>query len=436
MKAASAPQTSIVTEGRIGSGALLAYGALGLPLAFAALPIYVHVPKLYGDALGLSLTAVGAVLLAVRLLDALLDPLMGWWSDRLGRRRALIAASLPFLALGMLGLFNPPAAWIGPTWLALTLTLVYLGFSLASVNYYAWGAELSPARHERTRIVASREGFALVGVVTAAVVPGHLGSDLAGGLAHMALVFLPILALAAIVTLVAAPGRTTQRPDREGFGAALRLTWENRRFRSLLAVFAANGIAAAIPATLVLFYIADVLRLESSSGLFLGLYFAAGVVALPCWVWLSGRIGKSNAWLASMGLAVAVFGWAYTLGPGDLVAFALICALSGAALGADLTLPPSLLADVIDSDVRAGDAARSGAYFGVWNFVTKLNLALAAGVSLPLLSALGYQPGATDADGAASLSLVYALLPVALKLVAAALIWNGRSARGWKGGGR
>ncbi len=163
---ASAAQLPIAPGGRIGGGPLLAYGALGLPLAFAALPIYVHVPKLYGDAFGLSLTVVGVVLLAIRLLDALADPLMGWWSDRLGQRRILIAAALPFLALGMLGLFDPPASWIGPAWLALTLTLVYLGFSLASVNYYAWGAELSTAGHERTRIVASREGFALVGVVS------------------------------------------------------------------------------------------------------------------------------------------------------------------------------------------------------------------------------------------------------------------------------
>ena len=45
---------------------LAAYGALGLPLAFIALPIYVHLPKLYAD-FGLSLASVGAVLLAARL---------------------------------------------------------------------------------------------------------------------------------------------------------------------------------------------------------------------------------------------------------------------------------------------------------------------------------------------------------------------------------
>lgn len=55
---------------------LLAYGALGLPLAFAALPVYVHVPKLYSESLGMSLSLVGAVLLLARLADAAIDPVL------------------------------------------------------------------------------------------------------------------------------------------------------------------------------------------------------------------------------------------------------------------------------------------------------------------------------------------------------------------------
>lgn len=403
-------------------GALAAYGALGLPLAFAALPVYVHVPKLYGDALGMSLALVGAVLLAVRLLDAVLDPLLGSWSDRVGRRRLLIAVSLPPLALGMVGLFLPPEGWAGPAWLALTLTLVYLGFSLASVNYHAWGAELSDAPHERTRITASREGFALLGVVTASVVPGLVAADMEQGLARTALAFLPLLAVAALTTLLATPSGRSAAAQRAPLSSVMWAPLANSRFRRLLAVFAVNGIAAAVPATLVLFFVADVLRLERHAGLFLGLYFLAGVLALPVWVAVARRAGKAGAWGASMLLSVAVFVWASFLGPGDLLPFALICVLSGAALGADLALPPSMLADVMDADSRGASAATGGAYFGLWNFVTKLNLALAAGITLPLLALLGYEPGA--GSGTASLSAVYALLPVFLKLLALALLWR------------
>ena len=64
-----------------------------------------------------------------------------------------------------------------------------------------------------------------------------------------------------------------------------------------------------------------------------------------------------------------------------------------------------------------------GAYFGWWNFATKLNLALAAGLALPLLSAFGYAPGGRGAAALHALTLAYCLLPCLLKLGAAGLLW-------------
>src|SRR5690606_33943281 len=112
-------------------------------------------------------------------------------------------------------------------------------------------------------------------------------------------------------------------------------------FAALLAVFAASGIAAAIPASTVLFFVADVLGAERLAGGFLVLYFVAGAAGLPLWVRIAARVGKLHAWLGAMLLSVLVFGWAATLGAGDLAAYAVICVLSGFALGADLALPPA-----------------------------------------------------------------------------------------------
>jgi Na+/melibiose symporter-like transporter len=120
-------------------------------------------------------------------------------------------------------------------------------------------------------------------------------------------------------------------------------------------------------------------------------------------------------------VAVVAFVWAWRLGPGDVAAYGAICALSGLALGADLALPASILADVIGRDRRGPGAAAEGSYFGIWNLVTKANLALAAGLALPALDALGYAPGQSGA--VRSLALVYCLLPCAFKLGAAAVLW-------------
>jgi glycoside/pentoside/hexuronide:cation symporter, GPH family len=118
-----------------------------------------------------------------------------------------------------------------------------------------------------------------------------------------------------------------------------------------------------------------------------------------------------------MGLAIAAFIWAAALDAGSLAGYLAVCVASGLALGADLALPSAMLTGVIQ---RAGHAGRAeGAYFGWWNFATKLNLALAAGLALPLLDAFGYAPGAREASALTALTLAYCLLPCLLKLAAA-----------------
>ena len=124
-------------------------------------------------------------------------------------------------------------------------------------------------------------------------------------------------------------------------------------------------------------------------------------------------------------VALAAFSWAWTLGAGDGLAFVVICLLSGAALGADLTLPAALLADIAEAGSGGrGRRAQAGGYFGWWNLVAKLNLALAAGLSLPLLDLLGYRPGAVGTT--LGLSAVYCLLPIFFKTIAAILAWRWR----------
>ncbi|MBI5792046.1 MAG: MFS transporter [Rhodocyclales bacterium] len=405
---------------------MLAYGALGFPLAFAALPLYVHVPQLYAESVGLPLALVGAVLLLTRFADALIDPLLGQWSDRLGNRRRLIAVALPLLALGMAALLAPPAngAVGGLAWLVLTLALTFIGFSLATINYHAWGAEIGETPQERVRVTASREIFALGGVVVAAALPSLLASDAATALRILGWLFVPILAVAALATFAGAPAAPA---SGSGPQSPLTAVFDDPRFRRLLTVLAAGGIASAIPATLVLFFIADVLQLQEWQGLFLVIYFICGGLALPGWVALARRHGKVRAWMASMVLAICSFVWAFLLDAGDGIAFALICAASGAALGAELALPPALLADLLADGRRAGHAAAgAGAYFGVWNFVTKFNLALAAGIALPLVALFGYKVGASDtaSQGLVALAATYALLPAAIKVISLLLLWR------------
>lgn len=400
--------------------AMLYYGLFGLPLAMLALPIYVYVPQFYAQRGALTLAVIGTALLAARTVAAFIDPLLGWWITRAGgayRRSVLIA--LPLLIAGYTMLFHPPAltGLSALCWFLLSLLLVYTGFSLAIIAHQSWGAALTQLPGERSRLAAVREGCGLLGVMTAAVLPAVFNHD------ALSYAFAATLLAGAACLLYKAPRppgaaqAATAAPPRL---SELAAPFGQRRFRALFLVLMVNGVAASIPATLFLFFAEDRLKLGANAGLFLLLYFASAAASMAAWPLAARRLGEARAWVASMLSTAAVFVWAYWLGPGDAVSFGVICAISGLALGADLALPPALLAGVIAS---AGDSGRrEAAYFGVWNWGVQMTLALAAGVALPVLEWLGYLPGTQQGLGA--LSFAYALLPCCLKLIAAALLWR------------
>ena len=410
----------------------LGYGLMGLPLAFVALPLYVVLPNHYAREFGVPLATLGAVLLGARLLDALIDPLIGRWCDRLFARTlpavlgfAGVAALL--LAAGFALLFFPPTR--EPTallvWASLLLVLSYAAYSAISVAHQSWGAMLGNlnggGESQRSAVVAWREALGLVGVILASVTPVALGLP--------ATVALFWLALGAGWWAWVRAGRPAAPPtamaDTAAPPASTWLPFRDPAFRRLLAVFMLNGIASAVPATLVLFFIQD--RLQAPPAMvpaFLGSYFLCAALAIPLWLKLVARIGLARTWLLGMVLAIAIFAWTSQLGAGDSLAYLLVCALSGVALGTDLALPGALLAGVLAQARPAGAASATGLYFGWWNFATKLNLALAAGLALPLLGLLGYRPGATDPAALQVLVIAYCVLPCGLKLLAAGTLYR------------
>lgn len=399
---------------------LACYGALGLPLAFAALPLYVQWPAHAASHWGLPLAALGALLLSVRVADALLDPWFGRWADRAFaqaplRAWRLAAGATALVVAGVAGLFLLPApAAPGLSWAfgAVLLALTSWGYSVAVVVHQAWAARFGGGAAAQARWVGAREGLALAGVVLASVLPAWAGWD-------ATLAVLAVLALAALALLRRVPPAPDARQAATARRAAATSPWRVPAFRALLAVYALNALASAVPATLVLFYVRDVLQAgERTAGALLGLYFVAAALAMPLWVRVVARAGEVAAWCAGMLLSVLAFAGTAALGPGDVAAFALVCAASGLALGADLVVAPTLLAQL---QRRHSGAADPGLWFGWWTLVGKLALALAAGLALPLLQALGYRPGA-GGEGVSALVWTYAALPCAIKLAALGLL--------------
>ena len=401
-----------------------AYGLLGLPLAMSALPVYVQIPAYYTTQLGMALVSTGWILFLARFADALQDPLVGYLIDRMpGKLTLWFCTAGLMLACAFYGLWLPPVSIAAlPYWLALVLVLAYMAHSMLNIAYLSWGARIN--RHEDASLLGAaawREGAGLIGVIAASVIPGLIFSSghFATNLSWYCIGFAILLVVAILVLLNKAPAWQRIKPDPDtNLKQQWRLLATNHAFKALLIPYFINAVSVSIPATLVVFFINDRLRAPAYVPAFLATYFVAAAFGLPYWVRVAHKWGVALSWRLGMLLAIVAFVSASMLTSGQTGPFFVVCAASGFALGADLALPPVLLAQVIKPD------APPAAYYGIWTLLGKFALAI-SGLALPLLASLNYQPG-HPANGA--LAWIYAGLPCGLKCIAFILLTrNGKT---------
>ncbi|MEM9344717.1 MAG: MFS transporter [Pseudomonadota bacterium] len=392
------------------------YAVFAAMLASAGLPIYIHAPKFYVDNYGVSLAALGTVLFGLRLLDVVQDPVLGWLSERArNRRRMLVAVAAAVLGLSMVGLFavEPPVAPL--LWFGLMLTGLFSAFSFLTICFYAQGVRTAGTMGAsgHTKLAGWRETGALLGVSVAAVAPTVLAAMSGSPFALFAAGFVGLVILGAAGMW--REWRAAAAPSEASFRDVL----SDGVSRRLLLIAFVNATPVAVSSTLFLFFVESRLDAPGWEGVLLLLFFIAAAISAPFWSLAAARFGAKNTLLAGMVLAIVAFAGAIFLGSGDVAAFAVVCFASGAALGADMTLLPAIFARRM-----ARVAPDAGQAFGLWSFVSKLTLAFAAVTLLPLLEASGFSSGAETNPPAAltMLTILYALVPCALKLIAIALL--------------
>ena len=337
----------------------------------------------------------------------------------------------PVVLASVYYLFMPGGSVSGFYLLAWTVML-YLGWTMMLLPYATWGAELSPFYHQRSRVFAWRESFFLLGTIFATGVSAGIGF---ADQAHSATVLIVVgwgvilmLPTALALTLWRVPELPPRahRPAPLGWRNGLIVLQHNQPFRRLIAAYLLMGIGNGLPATLFLLFSEHVVERPDAGGTFLFVFFLAAVVGMPFWLRLSYHIGKHRAWAAAMTWGCCAFVWVpFVVGPGDYWLFITFCVVAGLSLGADMMLPYAMQADVVDQDTVDSGDQRTGVYFGLWNMATKLALALAVGFGFPLLDAAGFQADGDNSEIAIwALALLYGFVPVCVKLVAIAIVWN------------
>jgi len=411
---------------------LVFFGLPEFAVYLAVIPVAIYLPFFYSRDLGLSITEIGLLLMVARITDVITDPLIGALSDRTktrwGKRKPWMVAGTPLMMISAYQLFVPSGD-ISNGYLLMWSMLLWFGWTMINIPYYAWGAELSDDFHERTRITGWRQAFGFIGNISVLLVPvaaarmfdyGGVASEALVIIGGMVLILLPLLIG---ITVWKLPERKSNAPEPLAIIRNIRAMLSNGSFMVLFSGFTLMALGTTMIGTLFMLFVTYAMELEQQAQPILLAYFAVNILGLPFWVWLSHKIGKREAWLTGTLTMMLVTPTYLFLSPGDLVPFVLITGVIGFAGGNFIALSMSMKADVIEIATRRGRASITGAYVAIWSLGSKMTAALALGISLPLLGLFGFDPRITNTPEAIdALRYTISLLPPALYFCAVIVI--------------
>ncbi len=357
----------------------------------------------YTNVVGLAAGLAGLAAALAIVWDAVTDPVMGAISDRtrhrFGGRRGYLLPGAVLLAIGVVAVFWPPALdgqAAKFSWLLLSYCFLNTGMTVLAVPYHAMAGELTADPHERTRLFGVRVAFSNAGAFAAAGLLLLFLGDAEDNVAAMpsASAAAAALVVATAVTSWAATARVplprTPLPP-EPLVRVFTVPFRNRAFVPLIAAYVIASLGIGVNAATFVYYYRHVLELPpDTSQTVLAVFLATFTVSIAAWVALARRFGKRRPLLAGATVLAVGNTVLYTAAPQQAwIVMAFGAVVLGAFVGS-VVLLDTLLTDVLDHDLLRTGRMRSGLFFGVWRFCSKMARALSILVVGVVLGAVGF----------------------------------------------
>lgn len=404
---------------------LVRYGFFSFPAAISLLIMQVYIPSYIAEMGVFSLTAIGLIFFVARLVDTISDLVIGYASDKTpaeyGRRRLWILIGTPFFLIAFFFLLEVPTTI---STLFMVAALWYITGTCLIVPYYTWGAEIDEGYAAHTKYTGARVVFGMFGSLSALALPAILmpGASLKEILNfNFLLVFGCFIFAIALLAFVPDQGHVSTKRIRPL--DIIKIFKKGSLFNQLIISQLINGIANALPATLFIFFCTYVLKRSDLAGPLLVVYFLSATVSVPFWVKAASVWPKERCWKIAMTIAACVFLGVLAVDENSLTIFVTIIIITGLMAGADLCLPASMLADIIDLDTQVHGTRRPGIFFAVWGTTSKLTMAFAIVIAFSLLGIDVFEPESkANLVNTKWLTLLYALLPSILKIISVAML--------------
>ncbi len=326
---------------------------------------------------------IGLPIVLFMLIVAIGQPFLGAWSERVGRRKAMLVGAI----IGTAGFVC--------TALAYNLVDLLLWRSLCAVGYAivfvaAQGYILDHARpQERAQGFALFIGAIMVATICGPPIGGILADNIGNRMTFAVSAVLCALSIVTIRMLPDAEGAGERRAERApGIGDFARLL-TNVRFMVLtgLAAMPAKIILTGFCFYLVPLYIVSIGSTQAMAGRMLMVYAVMMVLLVPFAAKFADR-GASRESLVAAGLCVSGVGGLLLLASGNfLMVFAVVLSL-GIGQSLSIASQSALVGDLCKEEIqRYGD----GAVYGVYRMLERIGNALGPLIAGILVVNYGYQ---------------------------------------------
>ncbi|MBI5216568.1 MAG: MFS transporter [Ignavibacteriae bacterium] len=380
--------------------------------------------------LGMNPAIVGILGALPRLVDAFIDPVMGFISDhtrsKWGRRR-------PYIFTGAIGsgiifalLWQLPKGQTETFYFVYFLIgsiLFYIAYTVYAAPWVALGYELTPDYNERTRLMGVQNFLGQIAYIISPwflwimtnkdffldQVSGAAGLSIIIGIVTIGFGILPAIFLKERFKEVAEQEETNQKGVTKqvegsallqnskrffkGFGVTLKSGPFQKLCLATFLVFNGFILVSSFQSYVIIYYVAqgDQTLGAKYAGI-AGTVGAAGTFIVIAFVtWLGTKIGKRKAFFVSTLISILGYGLKWICYDPNIPLLSVLPApLIAFGLGGLFTLIPSMVADVVDVDELQTRERREGMYSSIFWWVVKLGMAAALAGGGFLLNATGF----------------------------------------------
>lgn len=362
------------------------------------------------DEVGLSAALAGLAIMVGKALDAVIDPGVGFLSDRtqnrLGRRRPwFLWGAVPFgiAYFIMFTNFHIQGQTAIFAWESLAFILLCLAYSCTNVPFNSLLPELTKDYNERTSLTGYKSMFAVVATLLGAgagmPIISSFGGRTAGFMAMGAIFGFMIIVSVLIPFFAIREPAHVEKEKPQNIFKSNQEAFRNRPFVLILITWTLNTCGITVVTATLIYYFKYLFNDEQLITPASLIMLLTSMIFIPVAVKIAARLGKRNTYLIGMSIVTLACLLIFFIGhtAGIYVVYTIMFA-TGIGLSTHYVLPWAIIPDTIDYDYSLSGVRREGVYYGLWTFMIKIGQALAGLFVGLVLGFFGYIPDIAQSE--------------------------------------